>query len=107
MGAFIAKQPNGLYCRFSTVVDTVTNWNMSKEDYVNLCVSKAIENAIEEAEKTLKNELCPFENIKDYFFPGNNTIEEFNQILKEMGDENGLGTERIDSIKKILKEQED
>ena len=35
MGAYIAKQPNGLYCRFSSVVDTVTHWNMTEEDYIN------------------------------------------------------------------------
>ena len=30
MGAFIAKQPNGLYCRFSTVVDCVTHYDMTE-----------------------------------------------------------------------------
>ena len=35
MGAYIAKQPNGLYCRFSSVVDSVTHWNMTEEDYIN------------------------------------------------------------------------
>ena len=29
MGAFISKQPNGLYCRFSTIVDTITHYNMT------------------------------------------------------------------------------
>lgn len=31
MGSFIAQQPNGLYCRFSTIVDTVTHYNMTKD----------------------------------------------------------------------------
>ena len=35
MGAFIAKQPNGKYCRFSTIVDCPTHINMTKEDYIN------------------------------------------------------------------------
>ena len=35
MGAYIAKQPNGLFCRFSSVVDSVTHWNMTEEDYIN------------------------------------------------------------------------
>lgn len=34
MGAFIARQPNGLLCRFSTIVDTITHYNMSEEDYI-------------------------------------------------------------------------
>lgn len=29
MGAFIARQPNGLLCRFSHVTDYITNYNMS------------------------------------------------------------------------------
>ena len=34
MGSFIAQQPNGLYCRFSTIIDTVTHYNMIKDDYI-------------------------------------------------------------------------
>ena len=34
MGAIIAKQPNGLYCRVSTVVDAPTHYNMTKQDYI-------------------------------------------------------------------------
>ena len=37
MPSFIAQQPNGFFCRFSTIVDTVTNINMTREDYINLC----------------------------------------------------------------------
>ena len=37
MGSFIAQQPNGLYCRFSTIVDTVTHYNMTKDDYIEVC----------------------------------------------------------------------
>lgn len=32
MGAFVARQPNGLLCRFSTVTDCITNYNMTEED---------------------------------------------------------------------------
>lgn len=80
MGAFIAKQPNGLYCRFSTVVDTVTNWNMTEEDYINMRAEKAAEEARKEAKKALEKYLEPFDKVKDYFFPANNTIEEFSQL---------------------------
>lgn len=97
MGAFISKQPNGLYCRFSTVVDTVTAWNMTEEDYIEMCAEKARE----EAREVLKDYLYPFKNVKDSFYPNNNTIEEFEQILHEMGDEEGLGEERIKELKKI------
>lgn len=105
MGAFIAKQPNGLYCRFSGVIDTVTDWNMTEDDYINMCVAKATEQAIKEAKETLEKHLHSFDEVKDYFFPANNTIEEFNEILKEMGDEEGLGDERISNLEEILKER--
>lgn len=34
MGAFIARQPNGLLCRWSSVVDNITHYNMTDEDYI-------------------------------------------------------------------------
>lgn len=82
MGAFIAKQPNGKYCRFSTFVDTLTHINMTEEEYVEMCA----ERAREEARDVLKNHIQPFSKVKEYFLPNNNTVEEFNNMLKEMGE---------------------
>ena len=81
MGAFISKQPNGKYCRFSTIVDTVTHHNMTEEEYIELCV----ERAKKEARDVLANHTRPFEWVINYFYPNNITIEEFAKILKEMG----------------------
>ena len=80
MGAFISKQPNGLYCRFSSVVDCPTDWNMTEEDYIELCAEKARE----EARNVLANRLKPFEWVKDYFSPNNMSEEEFKQFLEEV-----------------------
>ena len=80
MGAFIAKQPNGLYCRFSTVVDCPTDWNMTEEDYIEMCA----EQAREDAKNTLKKYLRPFEMVEKHFKPNNMTEEEFKECLKEM-----------------------
>lgn len=98
MGAFISKQPNGLYCRFSTVVDTVTDWNMTEEQYIEMRVQKAIKEAREDAIDTLKRWQRPFSEVKQRFQPGNHSIERFNEILKEMGDE-GLTKEEIEYLK--------
>ena len=87
MPAFICKQPNGKYFRFSTVVDTITNYNMTEDEYIKLCVQRAIE----EARDILENHLKPFDEVKKQFIPNNDTVEEFNKILKEMGD-----TEQLD-----------
>lgn len=82
MGVFIVRQPNGLYCRFSTIVACPTHWNMSKEDYIELCA----ELAREEAKQTFERHLCPFEFVKDMFYPGNMTESEFETCLREMGE---------------------
>ena len=82
MGAFIAKQPNCKYCRFSTVIDSVTHYNMSENDYIEMCA----ERAREEAREVLTKHVKPFADVKRYFLPTNNTVEEFNVMLREMGE---------------------
>lgn len=82
MAGFIAKQPNGLYCRFSSVVDCPTDWNMTEQDYIEMCKKKAEE----EAKEVLKNHLQPFSLVKDRFYPNNMTQEEFDEFLKEVGE---------------------
>ena len=83
MGAFISRQPNGKLCRFSSVVDTVTDYNMTEEEYIEMCA----EQAREEARDRIKNKLRPFQWVKEYFKPMEMSQEEFDKILKEMGDE--------------------
>lgn len=89
MGAFVAQQPNGLYCRFSSVVDTVTHWNMTFDEYVEQVQMKRYgrshEEAVVEAHDIINNYLQPFQEIINQFRPLNNTVKEFNGILREMG----------------------
>ena len=93
MGAFICKQPNGKYCRFSTVVDCITDYNMTEEDYINLCVERAIEEAKRDAKVTLEKYLRPYSMLDECFAPNNMTEEEFEKIKKEMEDPNGVYTQ--------------
>lgn len=93
MGAFISKQPNGKYCRFSTVVDTITNYNMTEEEYIELCKERAAQEAEKEAKRTLKHFTMDFSMVKESFFPNNMSVEEFNEILKEIGDTEPLKKE--------------
>lgn len=90
MGAFIARQPNGLLCRFSTVVDTVTNYNMTEEDYITEVqmgyYGRNRGAAEHEARDTIANYMQPFSEVIRRFLPYNNTREEFLNILREMGD---------------------
>lgn len=41
MGAFIARQPNGLLCRWSSIVDNITHYNMTEDEYVELRAEEA------------------------------------------------------------------
>lgn len=80
MGSFICRQPNGLLCRFSTVVDCITDYNMSEEDYIEMCAEKARE----EARNVIKNYIRPYEWIDEYFNDSNMSREEFEKIKMEM-----------------------
>lgn len=86
MGAFIARQPNGLLCRFSSIVDTITHYNMTDEDYIEYCAEIAKENARFDLERRVK----PFHLVTDYFVPNNCSVEEFNSYLREMGSDKQL-----------------
>lgn len=81
MAGFVSKQPNGLYCRFSTVTDCPTAWNMTREDYINM----KMQEAKEDAEDVLDNYLKPFDMVVDMYYPNNMTKEEFDKFLEETG----------------------
>lgn len=61
MGAFIARQPNGLLCCWSSVVDNITHYNMTEEEYIEY----RAECAREEARLDLQNSrfVKPFSEI--------------------------------------------
>ena len=80
MAGFVVRQPNGLLCRFSTIVDCPTKYNMTDEDYIELCKKKAED----EARDVLQNYIRPFSWVSEYFCPNNMSQEEFNSILQEM-----------------------
>lgn len=91
MAGFISKQPNGLYCRFSSVTDCPTAWNMTREDYINM----KMQEAKEDAEDVLDNYLKPFDMVVDMYYPNNMTKEEFVDSLK-----------RLDIVKEISQYEE-
>ena len=82
MGALIAKQPNGLYCRFSSVVDCPTHWNMTREDYLNNETGTV--RSREEGEDILENYLHSFSEVIERFAPNNMTQKEFDELVKIM-----------------------
>jgi hypothetical protein len=67
MGAMICKQPNGKYARYSSVVDDFTDINMTEDDYIQLCIKRAIENAIFEAKEILQHPTYTLEEVIKYW----------------------------------------
>ena len=82
MGRFVARQPNGRLCIFSTVVDTVVYYDLTDEDYIELKAEEAREDA--RYDLSLPRFVKPFSDVIKYFAPNNMTQEEFNSLCKEM-----------------------
>ena len=80
MGAFIARQPNGVLCRGSSVFDCFTDYYMTEDDYIEMCAEKARK----ESRDVLDHYIKPFEMVDRCFFPNYMTIEEHKRIMKEM-----------------------
>lgn len=87
MGSFICRQPNGLLCRFSTVVDCVTDYNMTEEDYIEMRANCGRE----EAKDIIKNHLIPFEMVNNYFVPNNITTAHHKDRHRERGKKRYFG----------------
>lgn len=88
MAGFIAKQPNGLYCRFSSVVDTITHDNMTFDDYVKVIMERGYneEYARKEADEIINGKyLRPFERVLESFVPANDSIEDFKNWCRSVG----------------------
>ncbi|RGX10544.1 hypothetical protein [Paraclostridium sordellii] len=87
MAGFIAKQPNGLYCRFSAIVDCPTHYNMTFEDYINAIKESGYnyETAVKEAKEVIEYHLKPFEEVIERFVPNNMSEEAFKEWLKLVG----------------------
>lgn len=91
MVGFIARQPNGLYCRFSTIVDCPTHINMTREDYLNNVTGTVASR--EEGVKILERYLQPFSEVEKKFIPNNMTERAFDVLLRKVSDDNQSGYE--------------
>lgn len=91
MVGFIAKQPNGLYCRFSTIVDCPTHINMTEEDYLNNVTGTVTSKA--EGKEVLERYLQPFSEVEERFIPNNMTERAFAVLVDKVNDKNQKGYE--------------
>lgn len=88
MGSFIARQPNGLLCRFSYVTDYITNYNMTEDEYIEMCAERArleakdiIQNYLHNFSEVVEN-LEMWKNADDDFH--SDKSEDVDRIIKEM-----------------------
>lgn len=72
---------------------------MTEQEYIDFCKERYGFGAEEFARNTLKHHLKPFKQIKKDFMPANDSVEEFEEILKSMGDTEGLGVENLKRIR--------
>ena len=79
---YIARQPNGLLCRFSTVVDAPTHYNMTEEEYIEYRAECAREEA--RFDLTRSYFVKPFENVLKYIRFNNISEKEWQDVLEKM-----------------------
>lgn len=85
MAGMIAKQPNGLYCRYSSVVDTITHYNFTKEEYLNNITGSV--SSREEGIDVLENYLHSFEEVEELLrlrLSDSESEEEVEELIKDM-----------------------
>lgn len=83
IGSFIARQPNGLLCRFSSVVDCPTHWNMTEDDYRHGHTGTV--DTPKQGQDIIENYMKPFSEVLDYYTPNNMPVNEFIQFLEDSG----------------------
>ena len=94
MGAFIARQPNGLYCRYSTYVDGFTHLNLTEEDVIEMYKKSAEDDAI-----YTMNKASEIDEYGCWFNPQNRQhLEELNGVLESIGSSIRLKEENYDFI---------
>lgn len=94
MGAWYFKQPNGLYGRFSTVVDTVTEYNFTKEELYQNMVDHfgkndydvlTFEDFINSSKDSRSFYMHPFEDVLSDMTSSNETTASAVELLINMG----------------------
>ena len=83
MGQYLAKQPNGRYCIFSTVSDCPTFWNLTAEEYITLCSDIAKEEARGDLIEADREGNTRFDKISIDFEPNCMSKKQFAKFLEE------------------------
>lgn len=85
MSASVIRQPNGKLCRYSYIVDDITDYNMTDEEYIEMCAEKGRR----EAREVLKKHLYPYDTLKRKLldedrYVDKNDLEKYKKLFAEM-----------------------
>lgn len=96
MGKQIIKQPNGLYCIFSTVVDNVTDYDLTSSEIIDMFV--------EEEKERITSKVLSITSKLDKGEPAYfNFIIDYNQMLESISRIHG--DEEMITVKKLLESE--
>jgi hypothetical protein len=88
----IIKQPNGKYCLFSNIVDSITHYDMSEEEIVEVYV----EEVREEYKRKVKNVINQLEKEEKPYHQFTMTFDECIETIKEVhGEAEAENTRKI------------
>lgn len=93
MGRQIIKQPNGKYCIFSSIVDSITHYHMEEQDIIN----EWVEESKKEIEKKVKGIISELNEGKKPYYQFTKTYEEMLQTIKEIH-----GAKEVKEIRKAI-----
>jgi len=93
MGQQIIKQPNGKYCLFSSIVDNITDYNMSKNDIIEKWTNEA-------KEKNTKSVNNIIGKIKSGKLPYHQSTLDYYGMLDTIRDIHG--EEEVSDIKDLI-----
>jgi hypothetical protein len=82
MSKILVLQPNGNYSEYDTKERGFAYKNITKEDYIEICKNRAVQEAEKEVSMASMNN---FSSIVHDFFPIRQTIESFVAELKDLG----------------------
>lgn len=95
MSKILVLQPNGKYSEYDTRRGDFSHKNISKEEYIEICKSRAVEEAELQLSRIKDSNIAP---VLNDFFPNKVTIESFVEELKMLGFQ--LGEEHLLFLKK-------
>ncbi len=89
----IIKQPNGKFCIFSSVVDSITHYNMNENDIIEELVAESRK----EIEEQVKKVISALNNNTKPYYQFTMSYDEMLELVKQIH-----GNKEVKKIQKII-----